>query len=131
MVDLFDYFNSMGKSLSFRGAVQEATDIITHHKCKNPICDTTLRKTRHDLHMAQLKIQELQAMNKMMGITGKTENQEFKPTEPLKTRDMTRNMIISNESQPGYKINPLHSYGPHFIKTSTTPAQVAEIETVL
>ncbi|GFX76485.1 glutamate receptor ionotropic, NMDA 2B [Trichonephila clavipes] len=67
---------SMGKSLSFRGAVQEATDIITHHKCKNPICDTTLRKTRHDLHMAQLKIQELQAMNKMMGITGKTENQD-------------------------------------------------------
>ncbi|GFS95347.1 glutamate receptor ionotropic, NMDA 2B [Nephila pilipes] len=122
---------SMGKSLSFRGAVQEATDIITHHKCKNPICDTTLRKTRHDLHMAQLKIQELQAMNKMMGIPGKTENQEFKPTEPLKTRDMTRNMIMTNESQPGYKINPLHSYGPHFIKTSTTPSQVAEIETVL
>ncbi|GIY89035.1 glutamate receptor ionotropic, NMDA 2B [Caerostris extrusa] len=47
---------SMGKSLNFRGAVQEATDIITHHKCKNPICDTTLRKTRHDLHMANLKI---------------------------------------------------------------------------
>ncbi|GIY69318.1 glutamate receptor ionotropic, NMDA 2B [Caerostris extrusa] len=51
--------------------------------------------------------------------------------EPLKTRDMTRNTVISNEDKPGYKSNPLHSYGPHFIKTSTTLSQVAEIETVL
>ncbi|XP_055944926.1 glutamate receptor ionotropic, NMDA 2B-like [Argiope bruennichi] len=122
---------SMGKSLSFRGAVQEATDIITHHKCKNPVCDTTLRKTQHDLHMAQLKIRELQAMNSMMGVKVIPENKELKSTEPLKTRDMTHNMVITNESEPGYKTNPLHSYGPHFIKTSTTPSQVAEIETVL
>ncbi|GIY36512.1 glutamate receptor ionotropic, NMDA 2B [Caerostris darwini] len=123
---------SMGKSLNFRGAVQEATDIITHHKCKNPICDTTLRKTRHDLHMANLKIKELTAMNKMMGVsTAVPDKPEFKSTEPLKTRDMTRNMVISNEDKPGYKSNPLHSYGPHFIKTSTTLSQVAEIETVL
>nr|XP_042903924.1 glutamate receptor ionotropic, NMDA 2B-like [Parasteatoda tepidariorum] len=122
---------SMGKSLSFRGAVQEATDMIVHHKCKNPICDTTLRKTRRDLYMAKLKIQELQAKNNMLGITVVSSNNEFNSSVPLKTRDMTRNMIICNESQPGYKTHPLHSYGPHFIKTSTTPAHVAEIETVL
>lgn len=50
----------------------------------------------------------------------------------MQTRDMTKNYIISNEfSEPGYKTHPLHSYGPHFIKTSTLGGDVAEIETVL
>lgn len=51
--------------------------------------------------------------------------------EPLKTRDMTKNTVTTNEIGPGYMCNPLHSYGPHFIMTSTTSSHVAEIETVL
>ncbi|KAG8193265.1 hypothetical protein JTE90_027009 [Oedothorax gibbosus] len=120
---------SMGKSLNFRGAAQEAADIILHHKCKNPLCENTLRKTRQDLQLAHLKIQELTAMNKR--ITSGATKQEFNPIEPLKTRDMTKPTVTTNEIQPGYMCNPLHSYGPHFIMTSTTAAHVTDIETVL
>lgn len=51
----------MGKSLSFRGAVFEATDLIKHHRCKDPVCDTALWKTKHELDVAKLKIQQLEA----------------------------------------------------------------------
>ena len=51
----------MGKSLSFRGAVFEATDLIKHHRCKDPVCNTQLWKTRHQLDMAKLKIRQLEA----------------------------------------------------------------------
>ncbi|XP_023233339.1 glutamate receptor ionotropic, NMDA 2A-like [Centruroides sculpturatus] len=52
---------SMGKSLSFRGAVFEAQDMIKHHRCKDPICDTQLWKAKHELDMANLKIRQLEA----------------------------------------------------------------------
>lgn len=52
---------SMGKSLTFRGAVFEATDLIKHHRCKDPVCNTQLWKTRHQLEMAKLKIRQLEA----------------------------------------------------------------------
>lgn len=51
----------MGKSLSFRGAVYEATDLIKHHRCKDPVCNTQLWKTRHQLDMAKLRIRQLEA----------------------------------------------------------------------
>lgn len=48
-----------GKSLTFRGAVYEATDIIRQHRCSDPICDTRLWKARHELDMARLRIRQL------------------------------------------------------------------------
>lgn len=50
----------MGKSLSFRGAVREAQDLIRHHHCKDPVCDTQLWKTKHELDMARIKIKKLE-----------------------------------------------------------------------
>lgn len=37
---------SMGKSLTFRGAVYEAQDFLRNHRCKDPICDTHLWKVK-------------------------------------------------------------------------------------
>lgn len=49
----------MGKSLTFRGAVYEAQDILKHHRCKDPICDTHLWKVKHELDLARMKIRQL------------------------------------------------------------------------
>ncbi|XP_018906461.1 glutamate receptor ionotropic, NMDA 2B isoform X1 [Bemisia tabaci] len=51
---------SMGKSLTFRGAVFEAQDIIRHHRCRDPICDTHLWKVRHELDIAKYRIKQLE-----------------------------------------------------------------------
>lgn len=50
----------MGKSLSFRGAVREAQDLIRHHHCKDPVCDTQLWKLKHELDMCRIKIRKLE-----------------------------------------------------------------------
>lgn len=49
----------MGKSLTFRGAVFEAQDMMKHHRCSDPICDTHLWKARHELDLARIKIRQL------------------------------------------------------------------------
>ncbi|XP_048263797.1 glutamate receptor ionotropic, NMDA 2B isoform X4 [Bombus terrestris] len=51
---------SMGKSLTFRGAVYEAQDILRYHRCRDPICDTHLWKVKHELDMAKIKIRQLE-----------------------------------------------------------------------
>ncbi len=43
----------MGKSLTFRGTVYEASEMIKTHRCKDPICDTHLWKVKHELDMAR------------------------------------------------------------------------------
>lgn len=50
----------MGKSLTFRGAVYEAQDILRYHRCRDPICDTHLWKVKHELDMAKIKIRQLE-----------------------------------------------------------------------
>lgn len=50
----------MGKSLSFRGAVLEAQDVLRTHRCQDPLCDTHLWKVKHELDMARLRIQHLE-----------------------------------------------------------------------
>lgn len=55
----FFFDQSMGKSLTFRGAVFEAQDILKHHRCKDPICDTHLWKVKHELDLARMKIRQL------------------------------------------------------------------------
>lgn len=59
---------SMGKSLTFRGAVFEATEILKHHKCTDPICDTHLWKVKHELDMARLRIRSLEKTMDQHGI---------------------------------------------------------------
>lgn len=59
---------SMGKSLTFRGAVFEATEILKQHKCKDSICDTHLWKVKHELDMARLRIRQLEKTMDQHGI---------------------------------------------------------------
>ncbi|CAH1400004.1 unnamed protein product [Nezara viridula] len=59
---------SMGKSLTFRGAVYEAQDILRHHRCNDPICDTHLWKVRHELDLARIRIRQLEKEMESHGI---------------------------------------------------------------
>ena len=36
------YLQSVGKSLTFRGTVYEASQLMKNHKCSDPVCDTLL-----------------------------------------------------------------------------------------
>lgn len=63
----------MGKSLTFRGAVYEASELMKNHRCNDPICDTNLWKVRHELDMAQLKLKNLQTELIAKGITPEVE----------------------------------------------------------
>lgn len=58
----------MGKSLTFRGAVFEAQDLLRHHRCSDPLCDTHLWKVKHELDLARLKIRQLQKELEARGI---------------------------------------------------------------
>jgi len=50
----------MGKSLTFEQSVFEAIDIQRKHKCRDPICEMSIWKARHQLDMALIKIKCLQ-----------------------------------------------------------------------
>ncbi|XP_074647823.1 glutamate receptor ionotropic, NMDA 2B-like isoform X2 [Tubulanus polymorphus] len=51
---------SMGKSLTFQESVFETTEMMRHHRCKNPICETQLWKAKHELDLALIKVDRLQ-----------------------------------------------------------------------
>lgn len=59
---------SMGKSLTFRGAVFEAQDIMKNHRCRDPICDTHLWKVKHDLDISQMRVKQLEKELESHGI---------------------------------------------------------------
>ena len=59
---------SVGKSLTFRGAAYEATELLKTHRCKDPICDTHLWKVKHELDMARMKMKSLEAQLQTKGI---------------------------------------------------------------
>ncbi|KAF8778339.1 Glutamate receptor ionotropic like protein [Argiope bruennichi] len=98
---------SMGKSLSFRGAVYEATDLIKHHRCKDPVCDTQLWKTRHELDMANMKIRQLEA-SIQAALMSPTLRESWSP-DYAKPRDLTQNLI--NHCVP-YRLEVALAYGP-------------------
>ncbi|XP_012283950.2 glutamate receptor ionotropic, NMDA 2B [Orussus abietinus] len=75
---------SMGKSLTFRGAVYEAQDILRHHRCRDPICDTHLWKVKHELDMARIRIRQLEKDLEAHGI---------KPAQP-KTEIAERETVL-------------------------------------
>ena len=59
----------MGKTLTFRGTVYEASELMKTHRCKDPICDTHLWKVRHELDLAKIKMRKLEDELKRRGIT--------------------------------------------------------------
>ena len=74
---------SVGKSLTFRGTVFEASEVMKSHKCADPVCDTQLWKVRkhqcqkvsnvliqvrHELDLARLRLTKLQSELKSRGI---------------------------------------------------------------
>ncbi|XP_054286010.1 glutamate receptor ionotropic, NMDA 2B isoform X4 [Macrosteles quadrilineatus] len=109
---------SMGKSLTFRGTVIEAQDIIRNHRCHDPICDTHLWKVRHELDMARIRIKQLEKELESHGI--KPSRRFMTTTDLLRTRDMTHNHITSTE------------YSGRFASTPQIyRTEIAEMETVL
>ncbi|GFG32677.1 hypothetical protein Cfor_04682, partial [Coptotermes formosanus] len=121
---------SMGKSLTFRGAVFEAQDILRYHRCRDPICDTHLWKVKHELDLARMKIRQLQKELEAHGIkptrrkkkkgdpscwvtcftgmelAGEQAPQLLNADDVLKPRDMTRNHVSSTEFS-----GPFHAGG--------------------
>ncbi|XP_011261455.1 glutamate receptor ionotropic, NMDA 2B isoform X4 [Camponotus floridanus] len=117
---------SVGKSLTFRGAVYEAQDILRHHRCKDPICDTHLWKVKHELDMAKIRIRQLEKDLEAHGIKP-TQTKYIDAVEVARPRDMSRNHVVSTE------------YAERFLPTEiyripddgTTRTEIAEMETVL
>ncbi|XP_070168093.1 glutamate receptor ionotropic, NMDA 2B isoform X4 [Polyergus mexicanus] len=117
---------SVGKSLTFRGAVYEAQDILRHHRCKDPICDTHLWKVKHELDMAKIRIRQLEKDLEAHGIKP-TQTKYIDAVEVARPRDMSRNHVVSTE------------YSERFLPTEiyripdddTTRTEIAEMETVL
>ncbi|XP_071745795.1 glutamate receptor ionotropic, NMDA 2D isoform X2 [Lepeophtheirus salmonis] len=59
---------SMGKTLTFRGTVYEASQLMKMHRCKDPICDSNLMRVRHDLDQSRLKLRRLEKELRQRGI---------------------------------------------------------------
>ncbi|XP_069687879.1 glutamate receptor ionotropic, NMDA 2B isoform X3 [Periplaneta americana] len=112
---------SMGKSLTFRGAVFEAQDILRHHRCRDPICDTHLWKVKHELDLARMKIRQLQKELEAHGI--KPSRRLLNADDVRKPRDMTRNHVSSTEFSGRF-----HDGGQLYRPCRT---EIAEMETVL
>lgn len=90
------YLKSVGKSLTFRGAVYEAQDILRHHRCKDPICDTHLWKVKHELDMAKIRIRQLEKDLEAHGI------------KPTQTKYALPFSLIPFNSVSSYESTRLH-----------------------
>ncbi|XP_050721991.1 glutamate receptor ionotropic, NMDA 2B-like [Eriocheir sinensis] len=117
---------SMGKSLSLRGAVQEAQDVLRTHRCQDPLCDTHLWRVKHELDMARLRIHHLERQMVTHGLRPPANKDGSSPAAPDagKQREVTRNHVIANE--------PIR--GPLLAASGSTRLrrrEVAELETVL
>ena len=55
------FLQSMGKSLTLRGTVDEARELLRERPlCKNSSCDAHLWRTRHQLDIAKIKLKALE-----------------------------------------------------------------------
>ncbi|ROT83302.1 hypothetical protein C7M84_023509 [Penaeus vannamei] len=70
---------SMGKSLTFRGAVYEATDKLRRHRCRDPLCDTHIWKVKHELDMARMRIKQLEKELEANGVKPVVKKQMGQP----------------------------------------------------
>ncbi|CAH0546708.1 unnamed protein product [Brassicogethes aeneus] len=106
---------SMGKSLTFRGAVFEAQDILKNHQCRDPICDTHLWKVKRELDISQLRCKQLEKELESNGI---------KPPPPCKR------VVVSGE-QARARLRNLTPYEKGSNLDLCGPTEIAEMETVL
>ncbi|XP_044751863.1 glutamate receptor ionotropic, NMDA 2B [Coccinella septempunctata] len=106
---------SMGKSLTFRGAVFEAQDILKNHRCKDPICDTHLWKVKRELDIAILRCKQLEKEMESHGI---------KPPPPCKR------VIVSGE-QARARLRGLNKERGSCSDVFGQRTEIAEMETVL
>ncbi|XP_066592276.1 glutamate receptor ionotropic, NMDA 2B isoform X2 [Prorops nasuta] len=117
---------SMGKSLTFRGAVYEAQDIMRHHRCRDPVCDTHLWKVKHELDMAKIRIRQLEKDLEAHGIKP-SQTKFVDAVEVARPRDMTSNHVVSTEF--GERFLPTEIY--RIPDDDETTTEIAEMETVL
>uniref|UniRef100_A0A1I8HVF2 PBPe domain-containing protein n=1 Tax=Macrostomum lignano TaxID=282301 RepID=A0A1I8HVF2_9PLAT len=78
---------SMGQLLSFEQSVNQTVDLIKHHKCQNPICETQLWKLRHELDTTKRKLQRLEGMlnGRLQTATSTSENETRAVTDSAPT----------------------------------------------
>ncbi|XP_076667127.1 glutamate ionotropic receptor NMDA type subunit 2 isoform X7 [Andrena cerasifolii] len=117
---------SMGKSLTFRGAVFEAQDILRYHRCRDPICDTHLWKVKHELDMARIRIRQLEKDLEAHGIKP-SQTKFIDVIDATRPRDMTRNHVVSTEYAD--KFLPPEIY--RIPDDAAARTEIAEMETVL
>nr|XP_040240394.1 glutamate receptor ionotropic, NMDA 2B isoform X1 [Anopheles coluzzii] len=123
---------SMGKSLTFRGAVYEATEILRRHRCNDPICDTHLWKVKHELDMSRLRNQHLEKTMQIHGI---------KPPQPklgstnkiIRIAGTTgaRDLIDDGYQQPNLFGNLSIGGSSQDLYRWSYKTEIAEMETVL
>ncbi|XP_043501800.1 glutamate receptor ionotropic, NMDA 2B isoform X7 [Polistes fuscatus] len=117
---------SMGKSLTFRGAVYEAQDILRHHRCRDPICDTHLWKVKHELDMARIRIRQLEKDLEAHGIKP-SQTKFIDAVEVARPRDMSTNHVVSTEYAETFLPTEIYRIpGAEGVRT-----EIAEMETVL
>ena len=93
---------SVGKSLTFRGAAFEASELLKTHRCKDPICDTHLWKVKHELDMARMKMKSLEAQLQAKGIQSPLLKNSFESGIDSKNScssgDLDQNQTLLSES---------------------------------
>ncbi|PAA82140.1 hypothetical protein BOX15_Mlig034011g2, partial [Macrostomum lignano] len=106
---------SMGQLLSFEQSVNQTVDLIKHHKCQNPICETQLWKLRHELDTTKRKLQRLEGMlnGRLQTATSTSENETRAVTDSAPTtignngQEYLR-ITNCNQGEIAQKLLPLH-----------------------
>lgn len=128
---------SVGNSLSFRGAVEEARNVIRHHHCPDPLCDTHLLKLKEELNEARWQIRYLE---KKMSTQSMVPSFTTPVQRPKSACDMTgfseagsmasavRHHIYNQQNRSGTNRNR-----PPRSRSAGRPisVEIAQIETVL
>ncbi|KAK4877551.1 hypothetical protein RN001_010057 [Aquatica leii] len=127
---------SMGKSLTFRGAVYEAQDIIRNHRCRDPICDTHLWKVKRELDISQMRCKQLEKELEAHGIKLPPQKQHpQRSTNCLKSclsssSDSSDVTITAERARARLKSLNIDQAGSN-TDLFSSPTEIAEMETVL
>ncbi|XP_031346916.1 LOW QUALITY PROTEIN: glutamate receptor ionotropic, NMDA 2D-like [Photinus pyralis] len=127
---------SMGKSLTFRGAVFEAQDILRNHRCRDPICDTHLWKVKRELDLSQMRCKQLEKELESHGIKPPPQKQHpQRSTNCLKSclsssSDSSEVVITAEKARARLKSLNIDQMGSN-TDLFSSPTEIAEMETVL
>mgnify|MGYP001414839275 FL=1 len=94
----------MGKSLTFRGTVYEASELLKNHRCKDPICDTNLWKVKHELDMAKLKMRNLEAELLSKGIIPDANTGTINALETVSDEEEENDFVEEEEQEAEIRI---------------------------